>query len=204
MAATGDDAARPPVDARVVRTRHDILRAALNLVTDEGLDAVSHHHLAEVAGYSRATLYKHWPSRNALLRDAFMSLRDGRHSTPTGDLRADLIAELTMFRWEMERHRLDRALAALAVVTASYPEMAEVRDKLVTDGERIVRGLLATVLHGAELEAAAQMLTGGVLNSALLYGRLPSDDVIAAMVDLVLCRPNRRYLSSEIHGLTRG
>ncbi|MDQ2814699.1 MAG: TetR/AcrR family transcriptional regulator [Actinomycetota bacterium] len=192
MAATGDDDAGPAVDARVVRTRNDILRAALHLVTDEGLEAVTHHHLAEVAGYSRATIYKHWPTRNVLLRDAFAHLSDGEHHTPAGDLRSDLIAEMTLFRQEMERHRLDRALAVLAAVTASDPEMAGVRDRLVTDGERVVRQLLATVLHGPELEAAAQMLPGAIVNSALLHGRLPSDNVIAAMVDLVLCSVNAK------------
>ena len=176
----------PPVDARVIRTRNDILRATLEVLTSEGLDGLTHPHLAEVAGYSRATLYNHWPSRTALLRDAFTYRGAGDHSTPTGDLRADLIAELTMFRAEMERYGLDRALAVLAAVTAFTPELAEVRDQLVTDGERVMRQLLATAFTGTELDAAVLMLTGTVINSAVVHGQLPSDAVIAAAVDLVL------------------
>jgi len=42
------------------------------------------------------------------------------------------------------------------------------------------------VAHGTELEAAMRMLSGSVLHSALMHGQLPSDDVIAATVDLVL------------------
>src|ERR1700760_5146808 len=103
--------AGPPVDARVIRTRNDILRATLDVLISQGLDGLTHPHLAEVAGYSRATLYNHWPNRTALLRDAFSYRGAGEHSTPTGDLRSDLIAELTMFRTEMERHRLERAPA---------------------------------------------------------------------------------------------
>jgi hypothetical protein len=49
-----------------------------------------------------------------------------------------------------------------------------------------VRRLLAQVLHGPELEAAALMLCGSVLHSALMHGRLPDDEVVAAAVDLVL------------------
>src|SRR6202012_1963920 len=182
----------PPVDARVIRTRNDILRATLEVLTSQGLDGLTHPHLAEVAGYSRATLYNHWPNRTALLQDAFAHRGAGEHSTPTGDLRSDLIAELTMFRTEMERHGLDRALAVLAAVTAFTPELAEVRDQLVADGEQVMRGLLAPVLNGPELDAAVLMLTGAVLNSAVLHGQLPSDAVIAAAVDLVLCTLGRR------------
>ncbi|MBV9794855.1 MAG: TetR/AcrR family transcriptional regulator [Actinobacteria bacterium] len=185
-AAGPDKGTGPAVDARVTRTRQDILRTTLEVLTSQGLDGLTHPHLAEVAGYSRATLYNHWPNRTALLRDAFTWRGAGEHSQPGGDLRADLIAELTMFRTEMQRHGLDRALAVLAAVTAFTPELADVRDALVTDGERVNRALLAQVFQGDELDAAVLMLTGMVINSAVVHGQLPSDDLIAAAVDLVL------------------
>src|ERR1700759_3078200 len=149
----------PPVDARVIRTRNDILRATLDVLISQGLDGLTHPHLAEVAGYSRATLYNHWPNRTALLRDAFSYRGAGEHSTPAGDLRADLIAELTMFRTEMQQYGLDRALAVLTAGAGFDPGLAEVRDRLGADGERVNRQLLGRVFDGAELEAAVLMLT---------------------------------------------
>jgi AcrR family transcriptional regulator len=172
VAPTPDEDAAPPVDARVVRTRNDILRTAVEVLTEQGLDAVTHPHLAQAAGYSR---------------DAFLARGSGEHSTPAGDLRADLIAELTKFRSEMEQHRIHRPLAVLVTLTTTTPELADVRDKLVADGEHVLRQLLEPVLTGPELEAAVLMLSGMVLNSALFHGQLPSDSVIAATVDLVLC-----------------
>lgn len=191
MAPTPDEATGPPVDARVVRTRNDILRTAVDVLVEQGLDAVTHPHLAQAAGYSRATLYNHWPSRNALLRDAFLFRGSGAHSTPAGELRTDLIAELTKFRSEMEQYRIHHALAVLVALTATTPELADVRDKLVADGEHVLRELLAPVLAGPELEAAVLLLSGAVLNSALFHGQLPSDSVIAATVDFVLCTVGR-------------
>ena len=67
MIAPGGDAAHPVEDARVVRTRNDVSRAALHVLTEQGWDAVTHAHLARTAGYSRATLYKHWPTRTDLI-----------------------------------------------------------------------------------------------------------------------------------------
>jgi AcrR family transcriptional regulator len=186
MMTTGDDVAGQPLDARVVRTRNDILRAAFELLTEQGLDAVTHQHLAEVAGYSKATIYKHWPTRNDLLRDAYTHHGGAEHHIPTGNLRADLIGELTMFRRAIERERLDQALAVLAALTASVPELAQVRDKIVTNGERILLQLLTPVTHGPQREAAMRMLSGSITHSALMHGELPSDEVIAATVDLLL------------------
>lgn len=181
-----DDTAPPPVDARVVRTRNDVLRTALDVLVREGWQAVTHAHVAEVAGYARATVYKHWPTRTDLLRDAFGRLGDLAHHEPTGDLRTDLVEEVTTFRTAMERHRLDRALCVLVDLAAGHPELVGVRDRLVTDGEQVVRRLLAPLLPDPELDAATLMLCGAVLHSALMHGRLPTDDTIATAVDLVL------------------
>ncbi len=186
MAGQVGGSAPAAVDPRVLRTRHDILTATLRVLTDEGWDAVTHAHVARTAGYSRATVYKHWQSRADLITDAFTRLSDMRHHTPTGDLRDDLISEVTTFRTAMEEQRLDRALCALVELTATVPELVAVRHKLVTDGERLVRELLEPSLHGAELEAATMMLCGAVLHGAMMHGEPPSDDVIAASVDLVL------------------
>jgi AcrR family transcriptional regulator len=186
MARKAADDTTAAVDPRVVRTRNDILHTALQVLMDEGWDAVTHQHVAEVAGYSKATVYNHWRSRAELIRDAFMQLRAMPHHVPTGDLRTDLIEEVTTFRTGMEAQRLDRALAVLVNLSDSDTELDEVRDKLVTDGERIVRELLAPYLQGAELEAATLMLCGAVLHGAMMHGTPPVDDVIVSAVDLTL------------------
>ena len=177
---------RAAVDARVVRTRNDILAMALRVMAEEGREAVTHPHLARLAGYSRATVYKHWPTRDDLLRDAYVWLQDMPHHRPTGDLRADLIAELTMFRTAIRLHRLDRLLAVLADLAASNPQMADLRDQMVRDGEAVIRTLLAQVAQGRRLEAAVLMLTGLVLNAALLHHGPPDDETVGEAVDLAL------------------
>lgn len=174
------------MDARIVRTRSDVLDVALRLVVTDGLDAVTHANLAAEAGYSKATLYKHWPTRTALLRDAFRQLDDVPHATPTGDLRADLVRELTAFRDGMRRYRLDRALAVLAEQSMFFPELAALRAELVANGDRFVHELLSTRFSGAELTAAIRMLSGAFFYSALMYGEIVDDEAIATTVDLLL------------------
>lgn len=174
------------VDPRVIRTHDDVLETAIQVLIDEGWEAVTHQHIAQVAGYSKATLYKHWPSRTDLIVDAFSRFADMSHHTPSGDLRSDLLREVTTFRTGMVQHRLDRVLAVLSDLTHSVPELVPVRDKLVSDGEQVVRELLAPVCTELEVEAATLMLCGAVLHSALMHGQPPSDEVIEAAVDVTL------------------
>ncbi|WP_165606722.1 TetR/AcrR family transcriptional regulator [Mycolicibacterium iranicum] len=172
-------------DARVARTRADVSRAALQVLIEEGCEALSHAHVAEIAGYSKTTLYSHWPARLDLIMLALDALGEMPHLERTGDLRADLIGELHVFRQAVVDLRLDHILSVMAQ-WASVEEMARVRDRINSDGQRPLRGMLAEKLGDAQLEAAVSMLTGVVACPTLMFGTLPDDAVIEAAVDLVL------------------
>jgi AcrR family transcriptional regulator len=172
-------------DARVARTRADVARAALSVLTAEGADALTHAHVAEVAGYSKTTLYSHWPARVELITLALDALGDMPHQEPTGDLRTDLVGELRIFRQAVVDFRLDQILSVMAQ-WASVDEMARVRDRINGDAQRPIRGMLATVFDGPQLEAAISMLAGVVACPTLMFGAAPGDDVIDAAVDMVL------------------
>jgi AcrR family transcriptional regulator len=178
-------------DARVARTRNDVARAALEVLTTEGSEAVTHGRVADVAGYSKTTLYSHWPSRIDLLTMAIDSLGEMPHHERTGDLRHDVIAELQVFRTAIEELRLDRVLAGMAQ-WASVEQMNQVRTRVNTDGQHQMYAMLGERFTGAELDAAVSMLTGVVACPALMFGTLPSNDVIEAAVDIVLANRTRR------------
>lgn len=169
----------------MTRTRADISRTALQVLTSEGAEALTHTHVADIAGYSKTTLYAHWPSRVDLIMLALDGLDNLPHQEPTGDLRADLIGELGMFRQAILDIRLDQILSVMAQ-WAAFDEMAAMRDRINTEAQRPIRGMLGQVFEGTELEAAISMLAGVVACPTLMFGAVPEDDVIAAAVDLVL------------------
>lgn len=173
-------------DARVARTRADVSRAALTVLTGEGWEAVTHAHIARVAGYSKTTLYTHWPSRFDLLTLALDAVGAMPHVALTGDLRADLIGELQVFREGVQHLRLDRILMAMAQWGATVEEIGRMRSRIVDDGEQYTRRLLGAIADGPELEAAVSMVAGAVVCPSLMYGTLPDDRTIAAAVDIVL------------------
>lgn len=179
-------------DARVSRTRADVSRAALTVLTSEGSDAVTHARVAEIAGYSRTTLYTHWPARIDLIAMAVESLGEMLHHQRTGDLRADLIGELQVLRAGLRDRRLDRVLIGMAE-WAPDEQMAQLRDRVNTDGQSQMYEILGERFDGAGLDAAVSMLIGVVACPSLMFGTLPGDDVIQAAVDVVLTASPRRH-----------
>jgi len=80
------------------RQAHDaVLDAALTLFADRGIDATSMDAIAATSGVSKATIYKHWPDKDALALEV-LAAAHGRDAAPpeadSGDLRKDLLAVL--------------------------------------------------------------------------------------------------------------
>jgi len=70
-----------------------ILAAAAELVTEVGYDRVTLDAIAARAHASKATMYRRWPSKAALVADALRRRADGGVTEPpdTGSLRGDLM-----------------------------------------------------------------------------------------------------------------
>jgi AcrR family transcriptional regulator len=62
---------------RVRRTRDRMLAAARELLAETGPAGLTYSVLAERAGVTRQTLYRHWPARSALLVDMILVGNDG-------------------------------------------------------------------------------------------------------------------------------
>ena len=87
-----DTAARP--DPRVERSRQAILEATLQLLARDGdVGSLTVEAVAARSGVAKTTIYRHWPTKQALVVDAVRVVCFPEAATPnTGDLRADLVA----------------------------------------------------------------------------------------------------------------
>ncbi|MEJ2291912.1 MAG: TetR/AcrR family transcriptional regulator [Deinococcales bacterium] len=75
MANQADTARRP--DLRVRRTRSRLGRAMVELTLERGYDAVTIRDLTERADIGYATFFRHYPDKEALLRDLLEEVLDG-------------------------------------------------------------------------------------------------------------------------------
>jgi AcrR family transcriptional regulator len=74
-----------------------VLEAAAELFAERGMDGTSMEAISEASTVSKATIYKHWPDKDALCLEVLghiHGLNEERPAFDSGDFRADLIAQL--------------------------------------------------------------------------------------------------------------
>lgn len=71
-----------------------ILRAARELIQEEGLAGFSIEAVARRARAGKPTIYRWWPSRTLLLLDVYAGLKDELEEVDTGSLEGDIAAFL--------------------------------------------------------------------------------------------------------------
>ncbi len=201
MCSAGAGAAVPgsraPGRPRSERASQAILRAAVDLLL-EGVpvEALSTEAVVARAGVGKATLYRRWPNKEAVLRDVLESLTEAPVRPPGADLREDLVVLVhELCRWLVESRsgRLLPRLLGTPELYARYvhlviePRVSAIRDVLCA-GVRC--GALAP--H-SQTEMLLTMLTGPVLSRVVLCSAVPGspddlrDDRFAArLVDHVL------------------
>ena len=80
----------PPPDERVLRSKKAVLAATYALLSEGGLGGVSVDEVAKRSGVAKTTIYRHWPSRSALVLDACAKMASRPEPPETGSLRGDL------------------------------------------------------------------------------------------------------------------
>ena len=159
----------PSVDPRVARTRHAVLTTAREVLLDEGWEGVTLGRVAERSGYARTTLYRHWPQRLDLLRDLIREEARLAHTTPTGNLRDDLVAELEAFRVAVSSTGLGRVMIALGQQARDDAELADLNRSMRSEGARVLDEIVVDAVaagalpRGVRADAAVAQLVGPVL-----------------------------------------
>lgn len=89
------DPTHPLIASRESEVRLRVLKAASSLVDQLSYDAVTIDAVARASGVSRSTLYRHWPSRQVLVLEAFTYKTNLlTRVDDTGDVARDLYAYL--------------------------------------------------------------------------------------------------------------
>ncbi|EXG82417.1 transcriptional regulator [Cryptosporangium arvum DSM 44712] len=170
------------VDPRVARTHRDVVRTAADLLMSGGWDTVTHAEVARRAGYSKATLYAHWPTRLDLIRDAVTQICDeARHPEPGGDLRTDLVTGLTDFAQDLTG-RLARVLGGVIERSGTDPVVEELRRLLYDTGTRMLRTVLETHLDARDVDPVLALLAGGIFVRIAFEGLVATPELIEDLV----------------------
>jgi AcrR family transcriptional regulator len=181
-------------DPRVARTQRDVVNAAAALLIEDGWDALTHAEVARRAGYSKATVYTHWPTRLDLIRASIEQIcGEARHPPITGVLRHDLHTALADFANDLAEGHLDRLLAGVIERANQGEVVTELRRRLYETGTRSLRTILQSHLSARDVEPSLALLTGAVLVRVTFEGKPATSAFIDDVVDRVLSRTKPRH-----------
>ncbi|WP_327369257.1 TetR/AcrR family transcriptional regulator [Streptomyces sp. NBC_01217] len=179
---------------RSERSRRAILEAALDLCTEKGYARVTVEAIAARAAVSKKTIYRWWPSKSAVMLEAFTEALVG--TTPfadTGDIAADLRANVTGAVKLLSTPPFGPAYAGILSEVHHDDALAEtVRTKLIDPrfNEAVARLRRAQeqgqIPPGADLPLAVEMLYGPVYYRHVLRKPVQDAETIAALVAHVL------------------
>jgi AcrR family transcriptional regulator len=184
---------RRPGRPRSVEAHDAILDATFELLKEVGYDALAMEAIAARAGVGKATVYRHWASKEALVAEALERFMRAIRVPDTGTTRDDLMmmmgSAVAMYR-EPSTHGL---LSALVAAMARSERIAQAvrsgfvaarRDALRQVLERAVaRGDLRQEL---DLELALDLLGGPLFYRALITGGPIDERLTRDVVDVVL------------------
>ncbi|WP_449373713.1 TetR/AcrR family transcriptional regulator C-terminal ligand-binding domain-containing protein [Arthrobacter psychrolactophilus] len=106
--------------------RRGVVDAAASLLFDQGMVAVTFDRVAALAGSSKTTLYKWWPSAGALAAEAYFAHVEHSLEFPdTGDIEADLSTQLRAFVHLMTEEGAGTVITELIGAAQSDPALRE-------------------------------------------------------------------------------
>ena len=175
------------LDPRIARTRRDVVAVTSDLLLADGWDAVTHAEVARRAGYAKATVYTHWPTRTDLIRDAIDQICDhAEHPAPTGDVRLDLRVSLADFARDLSEGHLDRLLGGVVERAHQGPVIAALRTKLYDTGTQSLRAVLAAHVRPGDVDPILALLTGAILVRVTFEAKPATRAFIDDLVERVL------------------
>jgi rhodanese-related sulfurtransferase len=169
---------------RSERAHKAILEAAGELLLQSGLDAVGMDAIAMRAGVSKATIYRWWPTKEALALDAIHHEWTAAHpeSAGSGSLRVDLYSLLRPWIRLLNEKPYGRVVAAiLAKVQTDERFAEEYRTRFIDRRRELARDIMQRAIESGEIaagtnvELALDLLYGPVYHR-LLHGHAPLDE----------------------------
>jgi AcrR family transcriptional regulator len=164
---------------RSARAHAAVLDAALRLFADRGIDATSVDAIAEASGVSKATIYKHWPDKEALCVEVMAHVvgRDAPAADfDSDDLRADLVAVLSHQPPEQHADLRNRLMPHLLAYSARNPAFGQTwRARILEPPRAQLRHVLERGIARGELPATLDIdLAIMLLHGPMMYAHMLS------------------------------
>ncbi len=172
-----------------------IIDAVLEELIESGIDGLSLEQVALRAGVAKATIYRRWPNKEALVLDALATVEDPSPELPGTSVRDDLIALVDGIRRRHKHNVATRLYPCMLSDGARYPEIAAKYKKVVVERRRetvrqtVRRGIAnGEIRADLDVETLALMVVAPMLVQVVMWnpGVDQPDELAATYVDALL------------------
>lgn len=175
-----DDYRRPGEDARVAQTRELVLKAARQLLLEEGQDAVTPTRLTEITRISRSTIYRHWREPSDIIFEAAGTPPEEPPFTPSGDRRADVVHYLEELRKMLNSQR--GTLLATQLDRAEHDaHAAESMQRIAAHRGALISGLLEQ--QAVDFGPHHALIVGPLIYQRFMARQEIGDDLLELVAD---------------------
>lgn len=195
MTPDRSDAGKTPADGRRPGRPRDqevdraITTAVVETIFEQGLSAVSVEGIARRAGVAKATIYRRWPTRDAMVADALSTTYTGFNHPDTGDVREDLrqlvATGSNFFAARPGVPAVARLILSVAADRRYWQKMMNPRRQVLRQvlGRGQARGEIRRDVH---LDLAVDLIIGPIAFAVLDQSRPLDQAFLDAVVDTVL------------------
>lgn len=183
----------------------EILEAALAVLADVGYDRLTMDAVATAAKASKATLYRRWTTKAALVIDALLAQKTMPVAPDTGTLRDDLLETFCGFGGMLDDHAVSTLSSVLTAITRDAEFAQEFRTRFIAPklvvSQTIYERAVARGEARADLDVSlfAPALAGILLHRAYLLGEVPTAELIESVVDQIILPAALAPTTKEIH-----
>ena len=186
-----------PVPAKRGRPRRAdadeaILTAALELLAEAGVAGLSMDVLAQRAGVGKATIYRRWVSKEALVLDALRTANTPIPTPDEGSVRADLVAYADAIVERFGEKRASDVLPHLIEASCYDDQLRHALDEYLRSRQAPIRAILQRGIERGELaedtdvDLVVDLVLGPFLYRHLFTGAPVDEDFAHRLVAFVL------------------
>jgi pimeloyl-ACP methyl ester carboxylesterase/AcrR family transcriptional regulator len=170
------------VRPRSQHAHEKVLRAALDLFGERGIEATSMDSIAQASGVSKATIYNHWTNKDALLIEVMLHVNGLDREPPdmdSGDTCHDLAAVLSRRppdEFDAARSRMMPALIAYSAINREFGEAW--RHRVMEPPRQSLKRILRRAIKRGQLSAALDLdLAMTLLLGPVLYTHIFQQEI---------------------------
>jgi AcrR family transcriptional regulator len=160
------------LDVRVRRSRVKVLDVTAELLLERGFAGASVDEITRRSGVAKTTIYRHWPTRGDLLRDACSSIGTPLEVPDTGSFEGDVTALVTSLAHLLRSEKWTSVLPSVIDAAERDPDIAAVYSRLQEGYSAPLQSIIQRAMQKGELPKTtdADMLVAA-LTGPLFYRR---------------------------------